>query len=150
MKFKRFLFVVTLHLMAASALVVFLTSVMPWVQFRFSSEAATLTLQEEPVVNSPEDERRLASEHRTRGHAVKLTLGSGASLTAHALLTSEQLSQASTAQGLPVLFRKDGPDKVRVIGSLKELDSPWLWLILCVGFSLAANYARKLYARENR
>lgn len=149
MRFKRLLFVVMLYIMAASTFVVFASSVVPWFQFRFSSQPATLVLQPEPIINGPEDELKLQSDRRKNGHAVLLTLESGATLASHARLTSDRLRQASVDQGIPVLYRKDGPNEVQVIGSLQELDSLWLWLILCIAFSLVATYAKKLHAKEN-
>lgn len=148
MRFQRLLFVVMLYLMAASTFVVFVSNVVPWFQFRHSSAPATLVLLPEPVVNGPEDERRIASEQRKYGYAVLLKLESGATFESHAHLKSDQYKRASSDKGLPVLYRKDGPSKIQVVGSLQELESPWLWLALCIAFSVVAPYARKLRAKE--
>lgn len=150
MKARRILFVITLYLMAAATFVTFVSNVVPWFQFRYSSQPATLAVKPDPIINGPDDERKLASERSTLGHAIQLKLVSGEIISSYAHLTAEQYKQASGDQGLRVLFRKDGPTKVQVIGDLRELDSPWLWLILTISFSLAAPFARRLYVRESQ
>ncbi|MET7143150.1 hypothetical protein M3U23_15730 [Xanthomonas sp. PPL129] len=148
MRFQRLLFVVVLYLMAASTFVVFVSNVVPWFQYRLSSAPARLFLLPQPVGDSPQDEIRVASDQRKYGHAVLLKLESGETLSSHAHLKSDQYKQASSDQGLPVLYRKDGPNKVQVIGNLQELESPWVWLALCIVLSIVAPYAGRLRARE--
>ena len=150
MKARRIKFVATLYLMAFAMLVTFLSSVVPWFQFKYSSQPATLLALPDPIINGPDDERKLASEQREKGHAVQLKLPSGEVIASFAHLTNNLHKQASTDQGVSVLFRKDGPNKVKVIGSLQELDSPWWSLILAIVFSFAAPFARKLYVRESQ
>lgn len=150
MNARRILFVAALYLMAVVTFFAFVSSVVPWFQFRHSSTPATLVVQPDPIINGPDDERKLASEQRTNGHSVQLKLASGEILTSYAHLTTEQYKQASTNQGVHVLFRNDGPNKVQVISDLQELDSPWLWLVLAIAFSFAAPFARKLYIRERQ
>jgi hypothetical protein len=149
MKTYRFLFVATLYLMAVSAFVVFLSSVVPWFQFRFFSSPATLFLVRESVVEGPRSELKAAAEERTKGTPVRLELDKGGPIISRAHLTGEKFSGAASSRGLHVLYRRDGPDKVRVVTGLQELGSPWLWLILSVLFSAVAPYASKLYTREN-
>lgn len=150
MNARRILFVATLYLMAAAAFVAFVSSVVPWFQFRYSGKPATLVVQPDPIINGPDDERKLASERRAIGHSVQLKLASGEVLSSYTHLTTEQYKLAISDQGVQVLFRKDGPNKVQVIGNLQELDSPWLWLILAIAFSFAGPFARKLYLRERQ
>jgi hypothetical protein len=148
MKAHRLLFIATLYLTALASFVAFAANVVPWFQFRYSSQAATLLAQPDPIVNGPDDERKLAAEQRARGHAVRLKLASGEMISSYAHLTTEQYKQATSAQGVRVLFRQDGPQRVRVLGDLRELASPWPWLMLAVACSLTAPFARKLYRRE--
>ena len=149
MQAKRFLFVVMLYVMAVAAFVVFASNAIPWFQFRLSAQTATLFLQPEPAIQGPDDERKLAADQRANGRAVQLQLASGERIASHARLTTEQLKRASNGQGIHVLFRKDGPNKVQVINGLEDLESPWLWLGLCAVFSILAPYARRLYAKES-
>ena len=108
-----------------------------------------LVLRPDSIINGPDDERKIQSEKMKNGHAILLTLESGATLASHTRLTPNLFSRASVEQGIPVLYRKDGPNNVQVIGSVQEMDSPWLWLVLCIALSLVSPYARKLHAMEN-
>lgn len=150
MKARRILFVAMLYLMAFAMIITFVSSVVPWFQFKYSSQPATLVAQPDPIINGPDDERKLASEQRENGHAVQLKLPSGEVISSFAHLTTNLHKQASSDQGVRVLFRKEGPNKVKVIGSLQELDSPWWSLIFAIAFSFAAPFSRKLYVRENQ
>lgn len=148
MRVHRLMFVVMLYLMAASAFFIFVNNMVPWVQFRISSEPATLALLPEPTVNGPEDERRIFANRVRYGHAVLVTPESGTAFEAHTHLNPDQHMRASSDQGFPVLYRRDGPSKVQVIGGLQELESPWPWLALCIALSIVAPYARRLHAKE--
>lgn len=148
MTLHRLLFVVTLYLMAVASFVIFISHVVPWTLFRLSSQPATLVLQPDPTINGPDDERKFEARRRTMGEAVVLTLATGTTIATHARLTTQQFRRASSASGLRVLFRNAGPDRVQVIGDLDDLDSPWIWLVLCALFAIVAPYARGLLARE--
>lgn len=148
MRVVRYLFVATMYLMALSALVVFLSSVVPWFQFRYLAAPGTIFLVREPVGNRPGDELRAAANERERGTPIRLIPRTGEPFKTHAHLSSDKFGHAASEGGLRVLFRRDGPDKVRVIAGLHELDSPWLWLVLCTLFSCIAPYSRKLLVQE--
>lgn len=148
MKVYRFLFVATLYLMSVSTFVVFVSSVVPWFQFRFFSTPATMFVLHEPTGDGPGDELRAAAKERNEGTPIRLILQTGQAITSRAHLTNEKFGYAASERGLGVLYRNDGANKVRVVAGLQELDSPWLWLVLFALFSAVAPYSRKMWARE--
>lgn len=149
MKSIRLIYLAVLYIMAFSSFLVFSTSIIPWVQFRFFSEPAILFALPEAPVNGPEDERSQAALIASQGWAVRLDLPSGGSQVTRAHLTSEHLAMARSDTGLRGLFRKKDNNSVRFVTNLNEVDSPWLWLILWLAISFVAVYARKLPLRHS-
>ena len=148
-KLQRLLFVALLYLMAAASFVVFAATVVPWVQFRYSSQPAVLALRDDALADPAHDNPKALAQQRARGHPVWLTLPTGEKLALHARLKTELLNHAAAApQGVPVLYRRDGPGQVQVIRGHDELDSPWVWLVLGLVFAPLAGHASRLRARE--
>ena len=148
MRLHRFLFIVALYAMAAGCILVVASSFPKWLKYKFSSEEAVLFLMPEPQINGPDDERAYEKRRLENGYAVRVNTKSGKEFASSSKLTSDQYAAARTESGLKVLFVKIGSNRVEVIGSKSELESPWGWLVLGVIISAVAQFARKLWARE--
>ncbi len=144
MKSRRLIFLTVLYLMAFASFVVFVTRSISWVQYRFFAQPAVLFALPEAPINGPQDEMKQLAYIAAHGSAVRLKLPSGEEVTTRAFLTNRQLDAARTKAGINVLFRKADDISLRVVGSLDEVESPWLWLVLWLALAFAAVNAPKL------
>ncbi len=142
-------FVAVLWVTVISTFLLFSSKIIPWVQFHYFSEPATLFYRQEPEINSADEARKQMREIEKRGSAIVLRLDSGKSISTYArVISDENHHTAQTKEGLRVFFVKNGSETVRIVNNLADIDSPWLWFVLFIALLLVSSFATKFYIRE--